>query len=227
MTGPRSGSRPHRVDDPAAARLLLDEATRAVFGCFLGHDRSVREAADLLGRDLDAVLYRVKRLLSAGLLEVVAVVPRGGRAVRRYRAPHDAWFVPFEVLPYADLEETFAALHRANGARAARAAARWLARSPWAGYVVERGDDGQVWLRGSGSVADAGGGGFVAPGGDPTGPLDATLDLRLSDVDAAALNAELADLVARYASLGRVAEGAAANRMLQVVSVPLGPDDRA
>ena len=153
MTGPSSGSIPHRVDDPGAARLLMDETSRSVFGCVLGTDRSVREAADLLDRDLDAVLYRVKRLHAAGLLEVVAVVPRAGRAVRRYRAPHEAWFVPFEVLPYADLEEAFNALHVRTAARAARAAARWLVRSPWAGYLVERGEDGQVWMRGTGACS--------------------------------------------------------------------------
>lgn len=227
VTHPSSGRSPHRIDDPAAARLLMDETTRAVFGCFLGADRSVREAADHLGRDLDAVLYRVKRLHAAGLLEVVAVVPRAGRPVRRYRAPHDAWFVPFEVLPYADLEEAFLALHRGTATRAARAAARWLARSPWAGYLVERGEDGQVWLRGSGAETHDGGA-PVAPVGDATGPLDATLDLRLTDAQASALNEELADLVARYAELGGAADdGAMANRLLQVISVPLSPEDRS
>ena len=230
MTRPESGSKPRRIEDPAAARLLMDESAREVFGCFLGVDRSVREAADHLGRDLDAVLYRVKRLHAAGLLAVVAVVPRAGRAVRRYRAPHDSWFVPFEALPYADLEETFAALHRATVARAARAAARWLVRSPWAGYLVERGDDGQVWLRGSGPGPYDGT--LVAPVGGATGPLDATLDLWLTAAQATALNDELADLVARYAELGRaardvVADAAPANRLLQVVSVPLGPEDRS
>ena len=50
MTRPPSGSVPRRVDDPVAARLLLDATTREVFGCFLDRDRSVREAADLLER---------------------------------------------------------------------------------------------------------------------------------------------------------------------------------
>jgi hypothetical protein len=219
---------PHRVDDPVAARLLMDEVTREVFGCFLDRDRSVREAADLLDRDLDAVLYRVKRLHAAGLLEVVAVQRRAGRPVRRYRAPHPLWFVPFEALPYADLEETFAAMARAQVDRAARASARWLARRPWAGYLIGRGADGQVWLRGTREAPTAG----IAVEPDPAqlghddGPLDVALDLRLTREQTAELNAELWALASKYAELGAVASGSGGNRLLYVTSVPLEEEDR-
>ncbi|MFN2323157.1 MAG: hypothetical protein ABR510_09415 [Trueperaceae bacterium] len=228
MTQPSSGSPPHRVDDPVAARLLMDAASREVFGCFLDRDRSVREAADLLERDLDAVLYRVKRLLAAGLLEVVAVQRRAGRPVRRYRAPHPHWFVPFEALPYADLEETFAAMGRAQVERAARASARWLARDPWAGYVIGTGTDGQVWLRGTREAPTAGT--TVQP--DPSqlahhdGPFDVALDLRLTQAQTAALSAELWALAMKYAELGAVPRGGGANRVLFVLSSPLEEVDR-
>ncbi len=219
---------PHRIDDPVAARLVMDAATREVFGCFLDRDRSVREAADLLERDLDAVLYRVKRLQAAGLLEVVAVQRRAGRPVRRYRAPHPLWFVPFEALPYADLEETFAAMARAQVDRAARASARWLARNPWAGYLIGWGADGQVWLRGTREAPTVGT--SVQP--DPAqlahddGPFDVGLDLRLTRAQSAALNAELWALATKYAELGAVPSGGGANRLLFVTSVPLEEEDR-
>ncbi len=228
MTHQGSGSSPHRIDDPRAARLLMDAATREVFGCFLERDRSVREAADLLERDLDAVLYRVKRLHAAGLLEVVAVQPRAGRPVRRYRAPHALWFVPFEALPYVDLEETFAAMGHAQVDRAARASARWIARDPWAGYLIGMGADGQVWLRGSREAPTAGT--SVQP--DPMqlaqydGPLDVALDLRLTRAQTAELNTELWALVTKYAELGAVPSGGGVNRLLFLTSVPLEEDDR-
>jgi hypothetical protein len=201
----------------------LDAASREVFGCFLDRDRSVREAADLLERDLDAVLYRVKRLHAAGLLDVVAVQPRAGRAVRRYRAPHPLWFVPFEALPYADLEETFAAMGRAQVDRAAHASARWLARDPWAGYLIGRGADGQVWLRGTREAPTAATSAEPDPAqvGRDDGPLDVALDLRLTRAQCAALNAELWALASKYADLGAVPSGGGANRLLFVVSVPL------
>ena len=228
MTHPASGSSPHRIDDPVAARLLMDAATREVFGCFLDRDHSVREAADLLERDLDAVLYRVRRLHAAGLLEVVAVQRRAGRPVRRYRAPHPLWFVPFEALPYADLEETFAAMARAQVDRAAHASAHWLARDPWAGYLIGRGADGQVWLRGTreAPTSDT----SVEP--DPAqlahydGPIDVALDLRLTRTQSAELTAELWALASKYAELGVVPSGGAPNRLLFVMSVPLDEEDR-
>lgn len=228
MTRPASGSSPHRIDDPVAARLLMDATTREVFGCFLDRDRSVREAADLLERDLDAVLYRVKRLFAAGLVEVVAVQRRAGRPVRRYRAPHPLWFVPFEALPYADLEETFAAMGHAQVDRAARASARWLARDPWAGYLIGMGADGQVWLRGTREAPTAGTSVQPDPGqlARYDGPLDVSLDLRLTPAQSAELNAELWVLASKYAQLGAVTSGVGANRLLFVMSVPLAEDDR-
>lgn len=204
-----SGSGPARVEDPAAARLLVDDRYLGVFGCFLDRDRSVREAADLLGRDLDAVLYRVRRLVGVGLLDVVAVERRPGRPVKRYRAPHPVWFVPFEALPYADLEETYRAMMEVHATRLARAVAAWSSRAPWAGYVIEPRGDGRVELRG---VMDS----------MPTGPLDMALNLRLTPEQAAHLNAELVALTQRYAAFETAAGGSAANRFLLVASVPLG-----
>ena len=196
----------------------MDAATRDVFGCFLGRTRSVREAADALGRDLDAVLYRVRRLHAVGLLEVAAVQARAGRPIKRYRAVHDAWFVPFEALPYADLEETFLDLHAAYAARAARAAARWLARRPWAGYRIGVDATGRMWMRGAAEDDAAAGAEPPRRLGGPGGLMDAGNEMRLSPADALALHDDLVALVATYE--GRAEEGPA-NWLLLVISVPL------
>ena len=129
MTPPDSGSSvtpsgAHRVDDPVAARLLTNEGFRTVLDTFIGRERSVAEAAHELRLGLDATLYRVRRLHRAGLLELRGMRPRGGRPVKLYRAVHEAWFVPFESLPHADLEETFLELHVAHARVIAKAAAR-------------------------------------------------------------------------------------------------------
>ena len=223
MTHPGFGSSTtpssvHRVDDPAAAKLLTSERFRAVLEAFVGCQRSVAEAAEELRLGLDATLYRVRRLQRAGLLVHSGTRARAGRPVKLYRAAHDAWFVPFEALPYADLEETFLELHVAHARVLARAAARALRDSAWSGYRIERGDDGRLWMRGvcaDGSVFDA--------AGRAAGPTDAMVELRLAPDDALRLNQEFAALVQRYVELDRSDEGPP-NRAVLFASVPLEGD---
>lgn len=210
------------MNDPAAAKLLTNEGFRAVLEAFIGRERSVGEAAAELRLDLDATLYRVRRLHRAGLLLHSGARARAGRPVKLYRAAHDAWFVPFEALPYADLEETFLELHVAHARVLARAAARALRDSAWSGYRIERGDDGRLWMRGvrgDGSAYDAAG----PTAGSAAGPSDAMVELRLDPDDALRLNQELAALVQRYAELDRAHEGPP-NRVVLFASVPLEGD---
>jgi DNA-binding Lrp family transcriptional regulator len=223
MTHPVSGRSAdaggaHRVDDPVAARLLIDEAYRNVLDAFIGRDRSVGEAAEELRLDLDATLYRVRRLHRAGLLVHSGTRPRAGRPVKLYRAAHDAFFVPFEALPYADLEETFLELHLAHARVMAKAAARALRDSAWSGYRIERGDDGQLWMRGGRAAGTA-----YAGAADAAGPADAMVELRLAPDDAERLNREFVVLIERYVALDRSDEGPA-NRMVTFASVPLEAD---
>jgi hypothetical protein len=223
MTPPISGrgadrAGAHRVDDPDAAKLLVHDGYRAVLDAFVGRELSVAEAAEELRLDLDATLYRVRRLHRAGLLVHSGTRPRAGRPVKLYRAAHDAWFVPFEVLPYADLEETFLELHVAHARMLARAAARALRDSAWSGYRIERGEDGQLWMRGG--RAD---GATIDSAGGAAGPADAMVELRLAPDDAERLNRELVALIERYVALDRSDEGPA-NRMVTFASVPLEAD---
>ncbi len=223
MTHPVSGRAAdlggaHRVDDPEAAKLLVDEAFRTVLGAFIECERSVGEAAEELRLGLDATLYRVRRMHRAGLLVHSGTRPRAGRPVKLYRAAHDAFFVPFEALPYADLEETFLELHLAHARVMAKAAARALRDSAWSGYRIERGDDGQLWMRGG--RAD---GATFDSAADAAGPADAMVELRLAPDDAERLNREFVALIERYVALDRSDEGPA-NRMVTFASVPLEAD---
>ena len=92
-------------------------------------------------------------------------------------------------------------------------AARWLARSAWTGYRIERNDDGRLWMhgvRGDGSA-------FGWPG---LGPTDAMLELRFAADDARRLSQEVTALVERYAALDRSDEGPP-NLLSWVASVPV------
>lgn len=202
-----------------------------MLGVFLGRSRSAQEAASELGRPLDAVLYRIKRLLAAGLLVMVDQRLRGGRPIKVYRSASDSWFVPFEALPYADVEEALRAIHAGNAERIARAEARHLLRTPFAGFCVERRGDGRIWMYGSSgeaeSVAEAapaaagtGPAAVVPRGGLGNGATDWTVDLHLSAQDARTLNEELIALVERFMARSAGPEKTP-NRLLVVASVPL------
>lgn len=95
MTGDSSPSRWQRLDDPEAARVLVDPEARAFFTPFVWRERRVKDVAAELGVTLNAVLYRVRQFLRLGLLEVTRTEPRAGRAVRYYRSTSKGYFVPF------------------------------------------------------------------------------------------------------------------------------------
>jgi hypothetical protein len=223
MTQPSSGRSRGRADDPLAARLLLDEDVRDVLGPFLDRACSAQEVATELGRDLDWVIYRIKRLHQAGVLEVVGERRRGGRSIKLYRSTFDTWFVPFEALPFADVEETLTAVHVAQARRLGRASARHLVHTPWAGFLIERREDGRTWVCGAsdGVVSSESGRAWRGAAGSGQGAwvTDATVELRLSPDDARALNEELMALVERYLDVG--GSDARPNRLLVVASVPL------
>lgn len=101
MEAPLSTSSIRRIDTPEAARWLTAPETLALLGPFLGRAASVGEAAAVLGLSVKDAYYRVKRMLELGIVEVVAVEPRAGRAVKRYSTRCGGFFVPFGLTPAA------------------------------------------------------------------------------------------------------------------------------
>ena len=90
---------------PLQARLLSDATSRRYFLPFLARTRSVSEAAREAGCALDAMHYRVKRFLGAGLLSVVGERRRAGRPIKLYRSVGEAFVIPFGLTPYAEIED--------------------------------------------------------------------------------------------------------------------------
>jgi hypothetical protein len=106
----------------------------------------------------------------------------------------------------------------------ARAAARHLVRTPWAGFFVERREDGRVWIVGASAGASGGVERTALVDTEPSGgAMDATVELRLTAEDARALNQDLLALVDRYMAKSgdRVVTP---NRLLTVASVPIDED---
>ncbi len=103
MEDPDSPS-PHVVRDARQARILTEPESKRFFVPFLARNTTVKEAAQQVGCPLNTMLYRVKTLIAAGLVQVVETRPRGGRAIRVYRSVHDAYFIPLAATPFDTLE---------------------------------------------------------------------------------------------------------------------------
>lgn len=104
MTVPDSGSF-HTVTNTKQAQLLTEPKSKEFFKPFLAQERSVAQAAKALNCNLNTMLYRVKTLQTAKLIKVTRKEKRKGREIKYYRSVHDAYFVPFNLTPYATLEE--------------------------------------------------------------------------------------------------------------------------
>lgn len=140
----RVGAPVFEVRTPVQARLLSDAASRAFFLPFLARTRSVSEAAREVGCPLDAMHYRVKRFLAAGLLTVVTQRPRAGRPIKLYRSVGDAFHIPFALTPYAELEERIRSDVMAEEERVIATLARALRESGLEGRRLYRSDDGEA-----------------------------------------------------------------------------------
>ena len=93
-----------RVESPDAARVLLNLSELRYLEPFFGRERTVKEAADALGATIDDVYFRVRRAVRLGLLRVVQLEPRAGRALKRYASRADGYFVSYHVAPFVDFE---------------------------------------------------------------------------------------------------------------------------
>jgi DNA-binding Lrp family transcriptional regulator len=98
-------SNSRKVINPKAAELLTDWRQRRFLEAFIPGPTSMSDAAEALGVKLNTMHYRVGQLLDLGLLEVVGLVKRKGRAVKLYGPTAGEFFVPFAATPHATVED--------------------------------------------------------------------------------------------------------------------------
>ncbi len=183
------------VRDAEQARLLSDPKSFHYLEPFIAQTRTVTAAAEEVGCNVDTMLYRVKVFLKVGLLKVVREEKRAGRPIKHYRSGSDAYFVPFEVTPYAGLEERIAEMRLANGIEIVPAMARLLREFGWEGQRIYRHPKGEVW-RESALDAEV----SLPDFNDPSLPIGRQFfsELYLLDEDARALQRELYEVWGRY-----------------------------
>lgn len=234
MTAKDSGRPPaeafHTVTDPEQARLLSDPASFRFFEPFVARERSVSAAAEEVGCSLDTLLYRVGTFLKGGLLRVSRLEKRAGRPIKHYRSAHDAYFIPFEVTPYAGLEERLDAHYRERQKLLVPAGARLLRSLGNEGRrVYRRLDDGEVWQESAGDIET-----FTDLYDAPTyrrrlearrGSVGEMLDdtLYLTDAEARALLLEFHALWWRYAQGRSRSEESGRPYFMQFNFLPLEP----
>jgi hypothetical protein len=83
------------ITDRAAVHYLTSLENLRYLEPFMGAPHTVKDAATLLKLKPNSLLYRVKRLVELGLLEVVETRQRKGRGVKIYRSSADEYFVPY------------------------------------------------------------------------------------------------------------------------------------
>jgi len=132
------------VGNARQARLLTDPNSKRFFVPFLAHDCTVKEAAQQVDCPLNTMLYRVKTLLAAGLVQVVETRSRGGRAVRVYRSVHDAYFIPLAATPFDTLEHRAWVQGEATFRRLIAGYTTALQRNEHAGHLLYSSPDGVV-----------------------------------------------------------------------------------
>jgi len=92
-----------------AAALLLDPAQARYLEPFLGREATVTEAAGRLGETINAVHYRVRKMLKLGLIEVKREQQRAGRPVRWYGSTAERFFARFRDSPGVTLADALTA----------------------------------------------------------------------------------------------------------------------
>jgi|SRR5690606_29182083 len=107
-TEPPASAKVAVISDPKAAKVLLDPDTRNHLAPFIGRAAGISQAAAGSGEKENTTLKRVRRFVELGLLEVVAELPRAGRAVKLYRTTAEVFFVPFEATGSESLEAALA-----------------------------------------------------------------------------------------------------------------------
>ncbi len=135
----------HRVTDPRQAALLTKPTSKQYFAPFLAQSRTVKDAAQIVGCELNTMLYRVKVMLDAELIEVVERRPRAGRTVQVYRSVHDGYFVSFGTTPYATLEDRVAAQGKPIFARLTEAYCAMLHEHRHSGHALMLNEHGAVY----------------------------------------------------------------------------------
>ncbi|MCA9838990.1 MAG: hypothetical protein KC422_18890 [Trueperaceae bacterium] len=194
-----NSSSPRLIQEEKAAQLLLDLEQLELVLPFMGQERNIADVAKELDMAVDAMTYRVKRLVKLGILSESRKKARKGRAITYYQTD-SAFFVPVKIIPNQTTEDLFLrsdVLMRKQIAQSmTRALYEAVSFENW-GVLIQRDVTGHPQL------------GLTPPGSEwrfdrllePDAPalLSSWMPLKLEFEDAKALQADLFELIGKYA----------------------------
>ena len=182
------------MEDARQAKLLTGSKSFNYFSPFLARDCTISEAAEEVGCSLEVMLYHVKQLQQAGLLKIVREETRAGKAIKVYRSTHDAYFIAFDVTPYASLEERVETHLRAQDKVIVKSVAKLLQNKGIWGQRFFRDADGEVWKQNAPNAHRR----FAI--NDPDHPIGTQMyaETYLTEEEARAFQIELHQLAAKY-----------------------------
>lgn len=191
----------HRVRTERQAHLLEDPDTSSFFTPFLAREETVAGAARALGCKVNAMHYRVRTLLGAGLLKVVRETKRAGLPVKVYRSVADAFFIPFELSRHADPEARMTERYGSILEQIAKSTMRRERRRGRVGQYLFRDVTGDVVSFGGVELPNSDD--VLLNVDDPDRPIGADRmgNVFLTEAEAGNLQGELDSLFRRYLNL--------------------------
>lgn len=223
MTVPSSSSLPCarlEITTASAARVLLRPEERRFLEPFLGRELSATQAAREVGVTVEKMAYRVRALLSKGLLESTRVVARKGRPITLYQAAQELR-APLALLPEADLLILFDLIDKGTRAIFLESLARQANRAGLGSWVVRcyRAPDHQVHLDMMPASAEWTADSLIGEAA-PAVTFN-WAPIALSDQQAKALQRELLTLLAR-----QPVSTSEPTHLLGLFLTPIGPDPK-
>lgn len=94
-----------RVESLDMAHALVEPQTQKLLSSFMTQEQNIKVVADELDLTLNQTLYRVRRLVRLGLLQVTREEKRKGRAIKYYQAIAERFFIPYSSSPFNSIEE--------------------------------------------------------------------------------------------------------------------------
>lgn len=190
----------YRVQSEHQAHLLEDPDISSFFTPFLAREQTVTGAARDLGCKVNAMHYRVRTFLNAGLLTIVREEKRAGLPIKIYRSVADAFFIPFEFSRHADRETHMTERYESILRQVAKATTRRERQRGRVGQCLFRDTTGDVVSFGGVELPSSD---IIFNVDDPYQPVGADRmgNIFLTETDARSLQRELDVLFQRYLRL--------------------------